>query len=103
MARDIAVAQYEKATQSASREVSDALAQRGTIDEQVRAQQSLTDATTENYRLSRARYDRGGDSYLIVLDSQRALYGAQQNLIGVRPFRLLNLATLYEVLGGGSR
>ena len=62
--RDIAVAQYEKAIQTAFREVADALAQRGTIDEQVAAQQSLTDATAESYRLSQARYEKGVDSYL---------------------------------------
>jgi multidrug efflux system outer membrane protein len=99
--RDIAVAQYEKAIQTAFREVADALAQKGTIDEQVAAQQSLTDATSESYRLSQARFDKGVDSYLTVLDSQRSLYGAQQNLIGARLTRLANLVTLYKVLGGG--
>jgi multidrug efflux system outer membrane protein len=99
--RDIAVAQYEKAIQTAFKEVADALAQRGTIDDQVKAQQSLTDATAESYRLSRARYDKGVDNYLSVLDSQRSLYSAQQSLITVRLSRLNNLVTLYKVLGGG--
>ena len=99
--RDIAVAQYEKAIQTAFREVADALAQRGTIDAQLAAQQSLTDATSESYHLSQARYDKGVDSYLVVLDSQRSQYAAQQNLIIVRLARLTNLATLYKVLGGG--
>lgn len=99
--RDIAVAQYEKAIQVAFREVADALAQRGTIDEQVAAQQSLTDATAESFRLSEARYERGVDSYLNVLDSQRSLYAAQQNLISARLIRLNNLVSLYKVLGGG--
>jgi multidrug efflux system outer membrane protein len=100
--RDIAVAQYEKAIQTAFREVADALALRGTINDQVAAQQSLTDATGESYRLSQARYEKGSDSYLNVLDSQRSLYGSQQNLISVRLARLTNLVTLYKVLGGGS-
>ncbi len=100
--RDIAVAQYEKAIQTAFREVADALALRGTINDQVAAQQSLTDATGESYRLSQARYEKGVDSYLNVLDSQRSLYGSQQNLISVRLARLTNLVTLYKVLGGGS-
>ncbi len=100
--RAIAVAQYEKAIQTAFREVADALAQRGTIDDQLTAQQSLTSATSESYRLSQARYEKGVDSYLQVLDSQRSLYGAQQNLIVVRLARLANLVTLYKVLGGGS-
>ena len=99
--RAIAVARYEKAIQTAFREVADALAQRGTIDEQLTAQQSLSDATAESYRLSRARYEKGIDSYLTVLDSQRSLYGTQQNLIGIRLTRLTNQVTLYKVLGGG--
>jgi multidrug efflux system outer membrane protein len=100
--RDIAVAQYEKAIQTAFSEVADALAQHGTIDDQLAAQQSLTDATGESYRLSRARYEKGVDSYLTVLDSERSLYVAQQGLIGVRLARLANLVTLYKVLGGGA-
>jgi len=100
--RDIVLTQYEKAIQTAFREVADALALRGTINDQVAAQQSLTDATSESYRLSQARYEKGLDSYLNVLDSQRSLYGSQQNLISVRLARLNNLVTLYKVLGGGS-
>ena len=101
--RKIAVARYEKAIQTAFREVSDALAVKGTIDEQTAAQQSLTDTTAEAYRLSTARYKKGVASYLDVLDSQRSLYSAQQNLIGVRLAGLTNQVTLYQVLGGGYR
>lgn len=101
--REIALARYEKAIQTAFREVADSLAQRSTIDEQLSAQQSLTEATTESHTLSRARYDKGVDSYLQVLDSQRALYGAQQSLIGVKLSRLANQVTLYKVLGGGTK
>ena len=100
--RTIAVAQYEKAIQTAFREVADTLAQRSTIDDQLAAQQSLTTATSETQRLSQARYDGGVDNYLTVLDAQRSLYSAQQNLIAVRFARLTNLVTLYKVLGGGS-
>jgi multidrug efflux system outer membrane protein len=99
--RDIAVARYEKAIQTAFREVADALAQRGTIDEQMAAQQSLNDVTAESFRLARARYEKGVDSYLTVLDSQRSLYSAQQNLIGVQLARLSNIVSLYKALGGG--
>jgi multidrug efflux system outer membrane protein len=100
--RDIAVAQYEKAIQTAFREVADALAQRGTINDQLAAQQALTDATAESHLLSQARYDKGVDSYLSVIVAQRSLYNAQQNLIGVRLARLSNQTTLYKVLGGGA-
>jgi multidrug efflux system outer membrane protein len=99
--RDIMVARYEKAIQSAFREVADALAERGTIDELLAAQQSLTDATAERYRLSLARFEKGVDSHLNVLDSQRSLYAAQQTMIGARLSRLANMVTIYKVLGGG--
>lgn len=100
--RDIALTRYEKAIQNAFREVADALAQRGNIDEQLAAQMSLTAATAESYRISSSRYEKGVDSYLTVLDSQRSMYGAQQNLISTRLARLNNLVTLYKVLGAGA-
>lgn len=100
--REIFLARYEGSIQSAFREVADALAQRGTIDDQLAAQLSLVDATAETYQLSEVRFNRGIDSFLNVLDSQRSLYNAQQNLITIRLVRLTNLVTLYRVLGGGA-
>ncbi len=101
--RDIALAQYEKAIQTAFREVADALALGGTLGGLVAAQESLVTATTRRYTLSQARYERGIDSSLNVLDAQRSLYSAQQGLIGTRLSQLVNLVTLYRVLGGGWR
>ena len=97
----IAVAQYEKSIQSAFKEVADALAVRGTVNERVSAQQSLVDAVAATYRLSSSRYDKGIDSYLSVLDAQRSLYSAQQGLVLLRFAKLVNLVQLYAVLGGG--
>jgi multidrug efflux system outer membrane protein len=99
--RDIYLAQYEKAIQVAFREVADALARRGTVGDQIAAQESLVEASADTYRLSDARYMKGIDSYLGVLDAQRSLYAAQQGLITLRLARLTNLVTLYKVLGGG--
>ena len=99
--REIAVAQYEGAIQAAFRDVADALARRGTLGDQMEAQQSLVDATAETYRLSNARYARGTDIYLNVLDAQRSLYSAQQGLISIRLAKLTNQVRLYAVLGGG--
>jgi multidrug efflux system outer membrane protein len=99
--REIALAQYEKAIQVAFREVADALARRGTVGDQIAAQESLVEASADTYRLSDARYMKGIDSYLGVLDAQRSLYAAQQGLITLRLARLTNLVTLYKVLGGG--
>ncbi len=102
MEREIVLAQYEKAIQTAFREVADALAVRGTVEEQLSAQQSLADAVAETYRLSNARYAKGIDSFLGVLDAQRSLYAAQQGLVSIRLAKLANQVRLYAVLGGGS-
>ncbi|CAN5140207.1 AdeC/AdeK/OprM family multidrug efflux complex outer membrane factor [soil metagenome] len=99
--RDLYVAQYEKAIQVAFREVADALAQRGTIDEQLSANEALARATAQYFDLSDQRFRRGADDYLAVLDAQRTNYNAQQNLITVRLAKQTNLVTLYRVLGGG--
>jgi multidrug efflux system outer membrane protein len=99
--RDIDVAQYEKTIQSAFREVADALALRGTVGQQLQAQQALTAANALSYRLANARYQQGVDGYLNVLDAQRALYGAQQKLISVKLAQQNSLVTLYKALGGG--
>ncbi len=100
--RGIYLAQYEKAIQSAFREVADALADHGTLDAQLAAQQSLVEATALSFKLSDARFQNGVDSYLVVLDSQRSLYTAQHSLINLKLAQATNLVTLYKALGGGA-
>jgi multidrug efflux system outer membrane protein len=100
--RDIDLAQYQQAIQTAFREVADGLADRGTIDERVAAQTALVEAAADSYRLSDALFQKGIDSFLVVLDSQRSLYTAQQGLITLHLAKLENLVTLYKVLGGGA-
>jgi multidrug efflux system outer membrane protein len=99
--REIAVTQYEKAIQSAFREVADTLAVCGTVNQQLAAQQSYVNAVAEAYRLSNSRYDKGIDSYLSVLDAQRSLYAGQQGLVSLRLAKLASQVRLYAVLGGG--
>ena len=101
LARDAAVAQYEKAIQSAFREASDALALRTALVEQRDAETALVKALEETYALSEARFKAGIDGYLGVLVAQRALFAAQQALVGVRLAEQQNLVNLYKVLGGG--
>ena len=99
--RKIVLTQYEKAIQKAFREVADTLAVEGTVDDRLSAQQSLVNAAAETYRLSMARYTKGIDSYLSVLDAQRSLFVAQEGLIMLRLAKLSNQVMLYAVLGGG--
>jgi NodT family efflux transporter outer membrane factor (OMF) lipoprotein len=100
-ARDIAIAQYEKAIQSAFREVADALAGRSTFEEQLQAQRNVVDAEAVRYRLSELRYDAGVASYLDLLDAQRSLFTARQALVQTRLQQLQNQVQLYKALGGG--
>jgi multidrug efflux system outer membrane protein len=99
--RDISVAQYEKAIQVAFREVADALATRGTLDQRLASQQALVQAAEKSFTINDARYRKGADTYLNALVSQRALYSAQQGLITTRLAKTSNAVTLYKVLGGG--
>ena len=101
--RDVAVAQYENAVQTAFREVADALAERGQIGELVAANESYAFATGRSLTLSNARYQRGADTYLNALTSQLNTYTAQQALVTARLTRATNLIALYQTLGGGVR
>lgn len=101
--RDIAVAQYEKSIQTAFREVADALANRQTLVEQLRAQQAQAAAELERYKLSDLRYRNGVATYLDLLDAQRSLFTVQQQVVQTRLAQLQNQITVYKVLGGGWR
>jgi multidrug efflux system outer membrane protein len=101
--RDIALARYEQAIQTGFREVSDGLSLTATLAEQRAAQEALVAATHEAFELSQARYKSGKDSYLVLLDSQRSDYAAQQALISTLLAEQSNRITLYKALGGGWR
>ncbi|MBV5329052.1 MAG: TolC family protein, partial [Chlorobium sp.] len=99
--RDIAVAKYEKAIQTAFREVADALVARATYTEQLHAQRALVTESDQARTITKARYDHGIDSYFALLDAQRSLFEAQQNEILIHQQTLANLIDLYKALGGG--
>ena len=98
----IALTNYEKAIQEAFREVADVLSVAGTIDERLGAQQAYVDAASQTYRLSDMRYTKGIDNYLSVLDAQRSLFAAQQELVMLKLEKISNQVRLYAVLGGGA-
>jgi len=97
----IVAAQYEKAIQTAFREVADQLAARGIYQTQLDAQNALVTATNHTFELSQARYENGIDDFLTVLDSQRSLFSAKQEAVDVKRAYLTNLVGLYKALGGG--
>ena len=101
VAKNIQVAQYEKAIQVGFREVADGLAARATYSDQVQAQRNLLATSEEYYQLAERRYRGGVDSYLNLLDAQRQLFAARQQLIGDRLAQLISEVNLYKALGGG--
>ena len=100
-AEGIAVATYEKAIQTAFKEVSDALAGQATYAEQLRAAQAQANAEAVRYRLADLRYQNGIASQLDQLDAQRSLFAARQAVVQTRLAQLQSQVTLYKVLGGG--
>jgi multidrug efflux system outer membrane protein len=101
VARDIALAQYDKAIQTGFREVSDALASRASLSEQLRAQTAQLDAERTRMQLMDLRFQHGAANSFDLLEAQRSLFAAQQALLQVQVSQLQNLVTLYKVLGGG--
>ena len=101
--RDLAVAAYEKTVQSAFRDVSDALSARKWVAEQLDIAQAALAAQTERARLSQLRFDAGASTFLEVLDAQRDLLAAQQQLVQVRRALLSSRVGLYAALGGGTQ
>jgi len=99
--RDSLIAAYEKAIQSAFREVADALVARDSYRQQADAQEKIVQAASQYYQLALDRYQQGLDNYLTLLDAQRTLFNAKQNLVSVRLARMANQVDLYKALGGG--
>ncbi|WP_404714209.1 efflux transporter outer membrane subunit [Sphingomonas sp. MMS24-J13] len=97
--RDYYLAGYEKAIQSAFRDVSNALARRGTIDRQRAAQRQFVQASEKSLTLSTAQYRAGIASYLTTLTSQRTLYAARQSEIATILADLSNRVDLYSAVG----
>ena len=95
------IAAYEKAIQSAFKDVSNALARRATLDEQRDAQQQYVAAAQSSYDISRRSYEAGAGDYLTVLTNQRSLWSAQQDLIALQQTDFENRITLWQSLGGG--
>jgi multidrug efflux system outer membrane protein len=101
--RQIEVANYQKAIQTAFREVSDDLAARAAVGVQLDAGEALVKAEQRRYELADARFRQGVDNYLNVLSAQQDLFRAQENLIQFQFSRWSNLINLYQALGGGWR
>ena len=98
---DIAVASYEKTIQIAFREVADALSVRATLSDEITAQEAVRASQAARLELAQARYKNGIASYLDVLDAERELFAAEQQLLQTKLLKITNTVDLYRALGGG--
>jgi multidrug efflux system outer membrane protein len=95
-----AVSSYQSAIQTAFRDVADALARRGTINDEIGARTRQQAATADAYLLTEARYREGIDPFLTVLDAQRSYYASQQTLVNTKLTAAQNIVTTYQAIGG---
>ena len=101
IATRIDVADYQKAIQTAFREVADALVAINTYAAQVDAEAVAISAEQVRYDLSNLRYHQGEDTYLNVLLAQQDLYSAQQGILQAQFNKIAGQISLYQALGGG--
>ena len=100
--REQTLSGYEKSIQTAFREVSDVLATRATLGEQLEAQYRLQDNFEQTFQIADARFKAGIANYLDVLDAQRSLFSTQQGILDLELQKIVSQVELYQVLGGGA-
>lgn len=99
--KDMAVAAYELAIQTAFREAADALAAVATLRREERAREASARGSYRALQLAQRRYRSGVDDHMRYLDAQRSAYANEIELIGVRTQRQVALTTLFKAFGGG--
>ncbi|MFC0820210.1 efflux transporter outer membrane subunit [Moraxella marmotae] len=102
IAQKSALVNYEKTIQTAFKEVSDVLAERATLGQQIESQFRLQDNYQQTYNIAYARFRSGLDNYLTVLDAERSLFANQQGILQLELARLMSQIQLYQALGGGA-
>jgi NodT family efflux transporter outer membrane factor (OMF) lipoprotein len=99
--KSTAIAEYERAVQTAFREVADGLAGTATYGRQIDAQVRVVASAQKRLELSTLRHRYGLEGRLELLDAQRQLYAANQALLDLRRNEIGNAVALYKALGGG--
>jgi len=96
-----ALRQYEKAVLTALEEVENALSSH---TRELRRQESLRASVAANRRaleLAMERYTSGLESFLSVLDAERSVYAAEDQLVQSERNAVVSLIAVYKSLGGG--
>lgn len=95
------MAQYRGAALSAFGDVENAL---GALAHQAAQESAAENQVAQDQRLLRAaqnKYRAGAADFLVVVDAQRSLYAASDQLAQVRASRLSASVALFKALGGG--
>jgi multidrug efflux system outer membrane protein len=77
------------------------LSARATLSDEITAQEAVRAAQAARLELAQARYKNGIANYLEVLDAERELFAAEQQLLQTRLLKITNTVDLYRSLGGG--
>jgi multidrug efflux system outer membrane protein len=101
VSKRIEIANYEKAIQTAFREVADALVGTTSNAAEIEARAAAINAQQKRFDLANVRYRQGEDPYLNVLSAQQDLYTAQQGYLTAQFNKLSSQISLYQALGGG--
>ena len=95
------VVNYEQKIQSAFKDVSDTLALRDSLSQQLESQQRYLDSLQITLQRARGLYASGAVSYIEVLDAERSLFATQQTILDLTYSRQVNEINLFTALGGG--
>jgi NodT family efflux transporter outer membrane factor (OMF) lipoprotein len=101
--RDELIANYRKAILTAFANVEDALAAVEQSTEQVSRQQTAVAKARRAYQIAQAQLHAGTVSILTVLNTETALFSAQDTLILAKFAQVQALVNLFQALGGGWR
>jgi NodT family efflux transporter outer membrane factor (OMF) lipoprotein len=92
---------YQQTVLGALREVEDAITGLGTEQERAKSLSDRVASTADAAAIARDQYKQGLTDFLTVLDAERSLYQAQDDLARSQQAVTVNLIALYKALGGG--
>jgi outer membrane protein TolC len=99
--QEVALQQYQKAILGALEEVENALVGRDREERRLESLKTSADANRRALALATDRYTSGLESFLSVLDAQRALYAAEDGVAESETSATVSLIAVYKALGGG--
>ncbi|TYT73248.1 efflux transporter outer membrane subunit [Desulfobotulus mexicanus] len=95
------VESYRKSILTALKEVEDGLNRADFSGRQMSLQQAIEEKAARSLVLAELRYREGADDLLTLLEAQRSLFQAKDQMVQLRLGRLDAALDLYRVLGGG--